>query len=234
MSLENIQKVKELSKAEGAADPLKIEEPAPIEPQAPGSVPPNKDYFEALMQQGREKNVAEIQAVDPAARKPSLMDEVSNLSNRADHIHRGNTKDLVAQAQDVIAQIDTIKDKLNTPNLELKSSVQTLLRNKLTHIDENIKIALSKAGVEYKAPEKTLASTNPIERFLGYLTDGQQRLNTLSTDVEKIGDNTSKFTPATMLAMQVKVGYIQQELEFFTSVLNKALESTKTIMNVQV
>jgi hypothetical protein len=37
-----------------------------------------------------------------------------------------------------------------------------------------------------------------------------------------------------MLAMQVKVGFVQQEMEFFTGMLNKALESTKTLMNVQV
>jgi hypothetical protein len=37
-----------------------------------------------------------------------------------------------------------------------------------------------------------------------------------------------------MLRIQLKVGYITQEVEFFTAVLNKALESTKTIMNVQV
>jgi hypothetical protein len=49
-----------------------------------------------------------------------------------------------------------------------------------------------------------------------------------------MSDNGKQFTAADMLAMQIKVGYVQQEIEFFTSLLNKALESTKTIMNVQV
>jgi len=44
----------------------------------------------------------------------------------------------------------------------------------------------------------------------------------------------NQLSPATMLLIQIKVGYIQQEIELFTSMLNKALESTKTIMNVQV
>lgn len=231
MSAHEIEKIKSLSKAAEGAEPMEIADEAISQPS---NVPPNKDYFEALMQQGRPEKSAAIEATDAAVRRPSLMDEVRDLSNKADHIHRSNPKDLVTQAQDVIAQIDTIKDKLNTPNLEIKSSVQTLLRNKLTHIDENIRIALSKAGVEYKPPEQTAVSNNPVERFLGYLSDGQNRLERLSDEVQKIGANRTEFNPATMLSLQIKVGYIQQELEFFTSVLNKALESTKTIMNVQV
>ena len=45
---------------------------------------------------------------------------------------------------------------------------------------------------------------------------------------------TGQITPANMLAIQMKMGYVQQQIELFTSLLNKALESTKTIMNVQV
>jgi len=43
-----------------------------------------------------------------------------------------------------------------------------------------------------------------------------------------------KLTAGRLLAVQVKLSFVQQELEFFTNVLNKALESTKTIMNIQV
>jgi hypothetical protein len=118
--------------------------------------------------------------------------------------------------------------------LELKGSVQNLLRNKLSHIDENLKIALHRAGVEYVPPQKVEAPKNPIERFLGFLTDGQHQLNTLANDVNLMHLNRKEITPASMLAVQIKVGFIQQELEFFAALLNKALESTKTIMNVQV
>ena len=71
-------------------------------------------------------------------------------------------------------------------------------------------------------------------RFLGFLTDGQHQLNTLATQVENWHLNKVEITPATMLSLQIKVGYLTQELEFFSSLLNKSLESTKTIMNVQV
>jgi hypothetical protein len=46
--------------------------------------------------------------------------------------------------------------------------------------------------------------------------------------------NGKEISPANMLRIQMKVGYIQQEVEFFTAVLNQALQATKTVFNVQV
>jgi hypothetical protein len=135
----------------------------------------------------------------------------------------------------LIAQIEEVKNKLSSSSVEIKGSVQTLLRNKLSHIDENLRIALNKAGVEYVTPGTASQNlTNPIERFLGFLTDGQFQLQHLAASLEHMGMSKEQLTPARMLAVQLKVGYIQQELELFTNLLNKALESTKTIMNVQV
>jgi hypothetical protein len=73
-----------------------------------------------------------------------------------------------------------------------------------------------------------------MERFLGLLTHSQAQLGNLAGDIKGITTMDKELSPATMLLLQVKVGYIQQEIELFTSMLNKALESTKTIMNVQV
>jgi len=130
--------------------------------------------------------------------------------------------------------MDELKNKLSTPNLEIKSSVQNLLQSKLTHIDESLKIALNKAGVEYVAPVAQKNLSTPIERFLGFLTSAQAGLEGLGNDVERMSLVKGQISPADMLAVQVKVGYIQNEIEFFTALLNKALESTKTIMNIQV
>lgn len=193
----------------------------------------NKDHFDALMVQER-KQAQTIETVD-GVKKPSLMDEVANFNQKIDSASKSSPKNIAVQATELIAQLDELKHKLSsTPNLEIKSSVQTLLRNKLSHIDESLKIALNKAGVEYVPPvaQKNLAT--PIERFLGFLTDAQNQLQGLGGEVEAIALQKGEISPAAMLAIQVKVGYVQQEIEFFTSLLNKALESTKTIMNVQV
>jgi len=196
---------------------------------------PNQDHFESLMRQRRVStdNAAAAGGKDATA-VTSLFDEVRELNKKVEHVARSSPNELSAQAEDVVAQIDTLKNKLETPNLEIKGGVQTVLRDKLSHIDESLKIALDRAGVEYKPPPKSTSLNKPIDRFLGLLTHSQNQLGNLSEDVKTMSLMGNQLSPATMLLIQIKVGYIQQEIELFTSMLNKALESTKTIMNVQV
>ena len=195
---------------------------------------PNRDYFDELMRQRSVKTeVAEQMKIE--GQKLSLMDEVRNLNQKTTELTRATPLELSRQADDVIAQIDTLKHKLETPDLTIKDSMQTVLKTKLDHIDESLKTALSKANLEYTPAEVQKAKlTNPIERFLGLLTHGQEQLQTLTKDIQFMADKPNGYTPADMLLIQVKVTHVQQEIELFTSMLNKALESTKTIMNVQV
>jgi len=198
-------------------------------------MPINKDHFDNLMVQEKAKDPVVVQQIESEkATRPSLIDEVRNLNTKVDQVAKVTPKEVAEQANNLVAQIDELKTKLQTPNLEIKSSVQTLLRNKLSHIDESLKIALSKAGVEYVPPTKEIGPATPIERFLGFLTDAQHQLNNLGSDVNELSLKKGNLSPASMMAIQVKVSFVQQQIEFFTSVLNKALESTKTIMNIQV
>lgn len=199
-------------------------------------IPADKEYFDNLM--GNQPKVtqptAKTQPIE-GAEKPSLMDEVKNASRQTGPITKSTPTELIAQSQETIDRIGQVKQTFAaSQDVEIKSSFQNLLRNKLNHIDEGLQIALSKVGVEYTsqtAPAEAKGLLNPIEKYLGYLTQAQDNLMGLSTKIEEMHDH---LTPGSMLAIQIKVGYIQQELEFFTSLLNKALESTKTIMNVQV
>ncbi|WP_042280593.1 hypothetical protein [Candidatus Protochlamydia sp. R18] len=167
----------------------------------------------------------------------SLIEEVGKLNTKVAKISTLTPEELRNQAQSVIAQIDQVKTQLSQTQAEIKPSYQNLLRNRLTHIDDNLKIALSKAGVEYTPPAAQVTdinSPNPIKRFIGYLTSSQYQLEHLNQTIEHLNLTKVQMTPASMLAIQIKVSYIQQQIELFTSLLNKALESTKTIMNVQV
>lgn len=227
--IEKIEKISDASRtADGGLD----------EVQDPQRLPPNKEHFSFLVNNNQEQKASTRTTVedkvDPVT-KSSLMDEVRNLNMRVDRFTKINPKDLVAQADDVVKQMETIKTKLKTPELELKTSTQMMLQNKLSHIDENLRVALSKAGVEY-TPQTHLdnKTVRPIERFLGFLTHGQTQLTSISNEITQMHLNNKEISPANMLRIQMKVGYITQEIEFFTAVLNKALESTKTIMNVQV
>ncbi len=178
-----------------------------------------------------------ISSVDKKVTPSSLMEEVKKLNTKVSKIAHLTPEELKNQAQTVIAQIDQVKTQLNQAHTDIKPSYQTLLRNRLTHIDDNLKIALSKAGVEYTPPvgqATDINSPNPIKRFLGYLTSSQYQLEHLSQTIEYMNLTKVQMTPASMLTIQIKMGYVQQQIELFTSLLNKALESTKTIMNVQV
>lgn len=196
-------------------------------------VSPNKEQFDSLLSLEQQK--AKEPKVDPIE-APSLMDQVREINHKVDAVSKASPKDLIAKAEEVIRQIESVKETLATPNLELKGSVQTLLKNKLSHIDENLKVALNRTGVEYVPeainPQNNLVS--PIERFIGFLTHGQNQLQQLAQNVEMMHLNQKDINPATMLAIQIKVGYVQQEIELFTNMLNKSLESIKTIMNVQI
>ncbi|MGK5594191.1 MAG: hypothetical protein ACSNEK_02405 [Parachlamydiaceae bacterium] len=215
-------------------------EPADLGGEA-NRAPPDKDQFDALMQ---AQNQMAVDNEAPVSDKTSLMDEVRTVNQKVSSMGKATSTELVEQAHGVISQIEEVKSKLATPNLEIKGSVQTLLRNKLSHIDDNLKIALNRAGLEYSPPSQDIATTTtasgpntlaaPIERFLGLLTHGQYQLQRLANDIEHMRNTPNNINPADMLAIQLKMGYVQQELELFANLLNKSLESIKTIMNVQV
>lgn len=232
MAIEKIEKVKKISKN--------------LAPTEPVEKIPNKERFDALMRQENDKQTTQVQTANNTTTqaaandevKRSLIDEIGEAS-RANSITAVNrypsAEQLVAQTQSVVNQIDTLKHTLSKPDLEIKNSVRTLLNNKLSHVDDNLRVALDKAGLEYTPPEAVAAaSENPIQHFLGLLTHSQYQLEHLANDVQLMHANRAEITPANMLLIQIKVGFIQQEMEFFTSVLTKSLESTKTIMNVQI
>jgi hypothetical protein len=223
-------KIEKVESVSSSRKPKEIAE----EIEAVQRVPPDKEHFDSLMglDQQRAPKVVKTDAVE----RTSLMDQINSISHKVDAVSKVTPAELIAQTQSVIKQIQTVKTQLATPNLEIKSSVQSLMKSKLSHIDESLKVAMNRAGMEY-TPQPIGQSdtmTNPIERFLGFLTHGQYQLERLSNDVSMMQAHHAAITPANMLAMQIKVGYITQEIEFFISLLNKALESTKSIMNVQI
>ncbi len=220
--IEKIEKVTESSPATEAYE---------FEPET--RLAPNKEHFDQLMAPPvAALDVQDVRKISSA--KNTLVDEVASVGRLVDNAQRSSPQALIAQAQDAVSKMEELKEKLRTPNLEIKSSVQEQLRNKLSHIDDNLKIALNRSGIEYTPPPTATAKASPIEKFLGYITDSQNKINTITDDINRFAGPGVQVSPATMLVMQMKVGIVQQEIELFTALLNKSLESTKTIMNVQV
>jgi hypothetical protein len=131
-----------------------------------------------------------------------------------------------------IAQVEIGKDYLRNSTTTIKPSVGYLLENKLHNVNSDLKSVYQTMKMEYPdgVPAKTLLK--PVQKFFGYLVNGQTQMQQLKYEVNKIDGES--FSMAQMLSVQIKMAHIQQELEFFTGLLNKTLESTKTLMNVQI
>lgn len=216
-----IEKISDEKKTEGSA----------LQPEVVERRAPDKERFDELMGMGRG-----VEIKSPEGQKNSLMSEISDINGKVQLASNASPDVIVAQTKELIKKIEGVKTQLASPDLELKGSVQDLLKNKLSHIDESLKVVMNRAGLEYtpQDPSKATGVVAPIERFLGFLTHGQYQLQKLSSDVQMMHLNKTEISPASMLAIQIKVGYISQEIEFFSNMLNKMLESTKTIMNVQI
>ena len=72
-----------------------------------------------------------------------------------------------------------------------------------------------------------------MERFITMLTSSQDRMDKLKVSVDDMAAKGA-MNPGQMLALQLKSNLITQEMELFSSLLGKALEGFKAIMNVQV
>jgi hypothetical protein len=72
----------------------------------------------------------------------------------------------------------------------------------------------------------------PLVRFLKYLTESDKRLSTAVDEISALDKSKEKLTPQQLMSVQIKLNFIQQELEFFSNALGKGLDALKTIMNV--
>jgi hypothetical protein len=157
--------------------------------------------------------------------------------NRVQGTSSVNIDDLKQQYESSTGKITDIKDQLgqvNQAQAEIKPSYQKLLRNHLSHIDDNLKIVSTKLGVESPAATPAVSSTNPIEKFISMMTRSQQEMKNVRSSLDEIQASGKPMDPGTMLAIQVKTNLISHEIELFSNLLNKALEGIKTVMNIQI
>lgn len=197
--------------------------------------PEKQANFENFLEQKKIPNqvTADPQAVDQVDKK-SLYDPTGDL-----HMSNNNLltrEELIAQADTISAKIESVKQALSAENITIKPGYKTKLGNKLDHINESLRIAVEKTAPEGTPVANAPASefVNPIQKFLGQMSHAQYQMDSIQTYLSSMNENQGRLNPANMLAIQMKVYGVQQEMELFTNMLNKALESTKTIMNVQV
>lgn len=172
--------------------------------------------------------------------KLSPINELSNGENKIDRLKPVTVDQIVQQAEDTRTSLNAPITKIQEtqkqrPEARISPAHEAIMTDKLIHIDSSLKTALNKVGVEVTAKEiEATSGQKPLVKFLNMLTNSDRQLSTLIGEIDALNSTKERLTPEKLLAVQIKLSFVTQQIEFFTNVLNKALEGTKTIMNVQV
>ncbi len=235
---DSIEKIERLEKVDTTRSSLEISE-------TEEAIEPQKVKFEEALTRADSKwdhvnSKTSLVAAQDSVQKLSPIDQMSMGSQRIERLKPVTVNQIVEQADNVRTNIQSpiakIEDVQKTrPDARISPAHDAVLTDKLIHVDSSLKTALNKVGVEVTAQEiQKNVGDKPLVKFLNMLSNSDRQLSTLVNEVSALQNAKERLSPEKLLAVQIKLGFVQSELEFFTNVLNKALESTKTIMNVQV
>lgn len=187
-------------------------------PQAPGT--------------GFQNLRPEIQQAPPktftSAQGPASLVNPQSLANQGIEPSFDTLISQVGTSQD---SLTNVKNQLKTNNLQFRRSQQHLLRNKLSDASTYLRAANSRLGAE-TPPMPSQSGAKPIERFINYVTDGENQLAAAKQkilDMQKKGD---QLTPADFMLVQIKMSQAQQEIEYSSILLSKVIDAIKQTLNI--
>lgn len=229
MSEEKIEKIKTVDKKSRITQ---------IEEQISQINQPIEGKFEALLDKTHPEKMLGVAHTSESGANAKDVEAAAKLEG-AQQGAIPTSKEVIALTKETTQKIEGIKEALQTAessNVDIKKPVEQLMQSKLTHVEDQLKIALSKAGMEVspEAPQAVTEQFTPIANFINHLTHSQYQLESLGNYIDGLVASKGELSAANMLSIQIKVTHVQQELEFFSNLLNKALESTKALLNVQV
>lgn len=138
------------------------------------------------------------------------------------------------QAKMATSTIGDINNQLNTPKLKLKQSTKYLLKNKLNSANGHIQSASTKLGAPLVGEEEDKEGGGPLQKFVNLVTSGQRQLDSTQAHLAAIAAKGEQMNPADMLMVQIKLNKAQQELEYSSMLLGKAIDDLKLMMNIQL
>ena len=141
---------------------------------------------------------------------------------------------ILAQATQAQATLGDLSTQLNTPGLKLKQSSKYILKNKLSSAKAHIRSAASKMGAEEVKDAPVLAGSGPLQKFLALVTDGQNQLENAQDLLKGLKDKGENLSPGDMLMIQIKLAKAQQEIEYSSILLSKAVDDIKMLINIQL
>jgi hypothetical protein len=237
MPHEEFKKVEAISGSEPKKVQLSSEVP---EGEGPSKVKFDEAVSRADISKVERRDIAAAQEpVVAEAKKPSLMDVATQVTSEPTKV-TPTPKQLASQAADLRRQMERPRAVLLDANETMPAVVGNLnpndvnlLSGHLEHMDRALRdVTQLTTGVE--TGTMIPKEKSPAVRFLTLLTESDKKLGGIVDEINNLQTSQQRLTPSNLFAIQIKLGFVQTEMEFFTATLNKALESTKTLMNVQI
>lgn len=188
--------------------------------------PKSGQTFESFMKEGTGPSQAGIKT-----------EGITPLELAGQSFAQGTTptvESILGQMNSTSTVLGDVQNQLQTKNLKLKPSQKYLLRNKLTSAHENIRAAAEKSGVDVGEPPSTSLRQSPIAKFLSIITDGQAQLGDAHKRIQTLAEQGTNLNPGELLMVQIKLAKAQQELEYSSILLSKAVDDIKTMFNIQI
>ncbi len=201
----------------GATSPIDDEHKGSSATPAPGS-------FESYMKQPAAGGVGQPSQISPfelsqGGAQPTITPNMGMLQNQ------------VVAAQSTLGDMQT---QLSTPGLKLSRSQQYLLKNKFSDASARLQSVGQKLGAEPVPGPKSTPGMNPVEKFLGYLTNGQAQIQAAKQKIQDLNDRGQNLSPGQLLQIQTDMAQAQKLLEYSSVLLSNAVNAFKSLMNIQL
>jgi len=144
-----------------------------------------------------------------------------------------NLDSLLSQAKTAQMTLGDMSTKFSRKNLKIKTQQRGLLKNKL----QNANVLMGQVNEKLNLPsveDSPSTGGTILERFLNLVSKGQSNLVAAQKQLMSLKDKGESLSPVDLLFIQTKLAHAQQELEFSSIILSKALEDIKTIMNINL
>lgn len=218
---------------------------------------PSANSFNQMMQDQSPPK----QVVDPLkARLPSPMQEAARQGGT---LRVAEAKQISAvldrfqrSQQSQWTEMKSRLDNNSSVNLSPATALQLQMKmssinNQFNRLNQNMGVASANSSSTTSPADTSNSATNPsfqdslklttsqlskpLETFFNFIARGERQLYGVQNDIDAIfAKGETLVNPAVMLKLQLKMTHISQQLELFTSMLNKGLESSKTVFNTQI
>ncbi len=198
-----------------------------------GKVEPTKGFDKETRIKPDEKKFRSFMEEEPAAQKTTAPSP-AQMTERPQLTSPPTLDSLLSQINTSQTTMQNIQSLLQDPNLQLKSSQTRLLKNKLGDAQKTIRSTAKTIGAKQTDLKKLPARSDPITKFLGYVSNSQNQIEEVKTQLNDYASSGQKMQPSVLLSAQVKLAQAQQTLEYSSVLLSKTLEAIKQTLNIQM